>query len=374
MKITDVEAISLRLPEVEERCDGTQDTLVVRVHTDAGLVGVGEVDSAPLVARAVIEAPVSHSIQRGLRELLVGRDPLAVEPLWERMYGGTLYFGRRGAALHAISGVDLALWDLAGQALGQPVWQLLGGAYRSRVRAYASSLFGPTPAATADLGRGFRDQGFTAVKFGWGPLGQGDEAIDLALVREARAGAGPGMDLMIDAGCAWDVRTAIQRARRFAEQDVYWLEEPLHPDNLEGYARLAAAVDVRIAAGEEEAGRHAFLDLMDRGRIDVVQVDVTRCGGLTEAKRIAAAAHDRHLPVVNHSFKTGINLAASLHFLAAVPNAFILEYPISPSPLRDQLTHEQFPVVDGHVAVPTAPGLGVTLNEAVVDRYRVTGS
>jgi len=130
-------------------------------------------------------------------------------------------------------------------------------------------------------------------------------------------------------------------------------------------------VDVRIAAGEEEAGRHAYLDLMDRGKIDVVQIDVTRCGGLTEARRIARLAQDRHLPVVNHSFKTGINLAASLHFLAAVPGAFILEYPITPSPLRDQLTREQFPVVDGLVQVPDAPGLGVTLNEETVERYRV---
>src|SRR5262245_39784501 len=371
MRITDVEAIYLRLPEIEERCDGTQDTLVVLVTADTGRVGLGEVDSAPLVAKAVIEAPVSHTIQRGLRELLVGQDPLTIEPLWERLYEGTLYFGRRGAALHAISGVDIALWDLAGQALGQPVWQLLGGQYRNRLRAYASSLFGPTPAATAALARGFRDQGFTAVKFGWAPLGQLDEATDLALVREARAGVGPAMDLMIDAGCVWDVKTAIRRARQFAEQDVYWLEEPLHPDNLTGYAHLAEAVDLRIAAGEEEAGRHAFLDLMDRGRIDVVQVDVTRCGGLTEAKRIAALAHDRRLPVVNHSFKTGINLAASLHFLAAVPNAFILEYAISPSPLRDQLTQEQFPVVEGHVAVPNGPGLGITLNEETIRRYRV---
>jgi len=371
MKITAVETYSLRLPEVEERCDGTQDTLVVRVRTDAGIDGIGEVDSAPLVAQAVIDAPVSHTIQRGLRAILVGENPLEVERLWDRMYEATLFFGRRGPVIHAMSGVDLALWDIRGKLLGRPVHELLGGARRTRVRAYASSLFGAGPAATADLARGFRDQGFTAVKFGWAPLGMVDEATDVALVREARRGAGDAMDVLVDAGCVWDAKTAIRRARRFQEYGIGWLEEPLHPDDLQGYARLAAAVDVPIAAGEEESSRHSYLDLMDRGKIDVVQVDVTRCGGLTEARRIAALAADRHLPVVNHSFKTGINLAASLHFVATAATGFILEYPITPSPLRDQLTREQFPLVDGLVEVPTAPGLGVTLNEETVERYRV---
>jgi L-alanine-DL-glutamate epimerase-like enolase superfamily enzyme len=370
MKITAVETFYLRLPEIEERCDGTQDTLVVRIQTDAGISGIGEVDSAPLVAQAIIDAPVSHTIQRGLRAVLLGENPLEIERLWDKMYEATLYFGRRGPVIHTMSGVDLALWDIAGKALRKPVHALMGGARRNDVRAYASSLFGATPAETADKARAFRDEGYTAVKFGWSPLGE-NEATDLALVREARNGLGPDVDLLIDAGCVWDAKTALQRARRFAEQNIYWLEEPLHPDDVEGYRRLSDATEVRIAAGEEESSRHSYLDLMDRGKIDVVQVDVTRCGGLTEAHRIARLAHDRGLPVVNHSFKTGINLAASLHFVATAPTAFILEYPISPSPLRDTVTHEWFPVVNGRVQIPDAPGLGVTLNEETVQRYRV---
>lgn len=370
MKITEVEGIYLKLPEIEERCDGTQDTLVVRVRTDNGLVGLGEVDSCPLVCKAVIEAPTSHSICHGLRDLLVGEDPLEIERLWEKMYQGALYYGRRGPVLHAMSGIDIALWDLAGQVAGKPIHALLGASYHRRIRAYASSLWGPTPEATRDLAAGFRDEGFTAAKFGWAPMGP-DEALDVALVTAARAGLGPDADLMVDAGCVWDAKTAIRRARRFAEQNIFWLEEPLPPDDLEGYARLSAAVDVRIAAGEEESGRIAYRDLMDRGRIDVVQVDVTRCGGLTEARRIAHLAADRNLPVVNHSFKTGINLAASLHWLASLPNAFILEYSVAPSPLRESLTRETFPVEEGQVAVPQAPGLGVTLDEEIVARYRV---
>jgi L-rhamnonate dehydratase len=372
MKITEVEGIYLKLPEIEERCDGTQDTLVVRVRTDSGHVGLGEVDSCPLVCKAVIEAPTSHSICHGLRDLLVGEEfhPLEIERLWETMYQGALYYGRRGPVLHAMSGIDIALWDIAGQVLGQPIHVLLGASYHRRVRAYASSLWGPTPEATRDLAIRFRDEGFTAAKFGWAPMGP-DEALDVALVKAARQGLGAEADLMVDAGCVWDAKTAIRRARRFAGENVFWLEEPLPPDDLDGYARLSAAVDVRIAAGEEESGRHAYRDLMDRGRIDVVQVDVTRCGGLTEARRIAQMAADRNLPVVNHSFKTGINLAASLHWLASLPNAFILEYSVAPSPLRESLTRETFAVEDGHVAVPQAPGLGVTLDEAIVSRYRV---
>jgi L-alanine-DL-glutamate epimerase-like enolase superfamily enzyme len=370
MKITAVDTYYLRLPAIEERCDGTQDTLVIRVSTDAGISGVGEVDSAPLVARAIVDAPVSHTIQRGLREVLIGENPLEIERLWDKMYDATLYFGRRGPVIHAMSGVDLALWDIAGKAYQAPVHELLGGARRHLVRAYASSLFGETPEATRRRATEFRDQGFTAVKFGWSPMGM-DEETDIALVREARAGAGPKMDVMVDAGCIWDAKTAIQRARRFQEHGVYWLEEPLHPDDLEGYRRLSEAVEMRIAAGEEESSRHSYLDLMDRGKIDIVQVDVTRCGGLTEARRIARLAHDRGLPVVNHSFKTGINLAASLHFVATAPTGFILEYPISPSPLRDELTKEKFPVIEGMVALPEGYGLGVTINEETLNRYRV---
>jgi L-alanine-DL-glutamate epimerase-like enolase superfamily enzyme len=269
-----------------------------------------------------------------------------------------------------MSGIDIALWDIAGQVAGKPIHALLGGSYHRRIRAYASSLWGPTPEATRDLATRFREEGFTAAKFGWAPMGP-DEAVDVALVKAARQGLGGDADLLVDAGCVWDAKTAIRRARRFAEENVFWLEEPLPPDDLDGYARLSAAVDVRIAAGEEESGRHAYRELMDRGRIDVVQVDVTRCGGLTEARRIAHMAADRNLPVVNHSFKTRINLAASLHWLASLPNAFILEYSVAPSPLRESLTRESFPVENGHVAVPQSPGLGITLDDAIVSRYRV---
>lgn len=369
MKITDIEAIWLQLPTVDERCDGTQDTLVVRVHTDEGIVGVGEVDSAPMVAKAIIEAPMSHGIARGLRLCVMGENPLDIVRLWDRMYQGSIFFGRGGAAQQAISGVDMALWDIAGKAMGQPVYRLLGGGFRDRLRAYASILFQDTPQATYDLARSLADQGYTAAKFGWGPIGT-DEATDLAHVSMARKGLGDKLDLMIDAGICYDTATAIKRAQQFAEYSPFWLEEPLHPDNIAGYARLAAVAPIRIAAGEQETTLGGFQALLDAG-LAVVQPDVARVGGPTQAIQIGRLAAQHHRLCVNHSYKTGISIAASLHFLAALPNSSLLEYCVEQGPLRQTLTRETFPVHDGYVAVPQGPGLGVTLDEDVIARYRV---
>jgi L-alanine-DL-glutamate epimerase-like enolase superfamily enzyme len=272
-----------------------------------------------------------------------------------------------------MSGIDLALWDIKGKVLGLPVWKLLGGGFHHKIRAYASSLFGQTPAKTRERGQRFVDQGFTAVKFGWDPMGR-DEETDIALVREARRGVGDKVSLLIDAGLCWDAKTAIQRARRFEEFDLFWLEEPLMPDNYEGYRRLVEATAIRIAAGEEESERRSFLDLMDKGKIDVVQIDLTRCGGLTEGRKIASLADDRGLPCVNHGFTTYVNVAAALHFLASIPNAFIMEYVVEEeTTLRNQITRQDFQFEDGYVSVPQTPGLGVELNEEACDRFRWEG-
>ena len=370
MKIIDVEAIILALPEIKERTDGTQDTLIVRVTTDEGIVGIGEVDSSPWVIKAIIEAPKSHTLCRGLKEIVIGENPFEISRIWEKMYQGSIYYGRRGAAIQAMSGIDMALWDILGKATGKPVYEMLGACYRKEIRAYASSLFGESLQETGDMARKYIDHGFTAVKFGWEPLGL-DADYDVRLVKTIREAVGPDVDVMIDAGLVWDAKTAIRMAERFSEYNIFWLEEPLHPDDLDGYARLSQGTNVRIAAGEEESSRFSYIDLMDRGKIDVVQIDAARCGGLTEALRIAQLADDRHKPVVNHAFKTGILIAASLHLLAAVPNAFILEYSVSESQLRREVTRQQFPVVDGKVAIPDSPGLGVDLNEDTIAKYRV---
>jgi L-alanine-DL-glutamate epimerase-like enolase superfamily enzyme len=371
MKITDVKTYYLRSDVVRDRADSGQDALIVVVETDAGISGLGEVDSAPLAVKGVIEAPYSHAVTAGLRSLVIGEDPFETEKIWHKMYRQNIYSGRRGIAIHAMGGIDMALWDIKGKALGLPVWKLLGGGFHAKIRAYASTLFGDTPEETRERGKRFAGQGFSAVKFGWGPLGQ-DEKLDLALVRAAREGIGDDTDLMIDAGLCYDTKTAMQRARQFEEFRPYWFEEPLLPDNYEGYRRLSESTSMRIAAGEEESNRLSYLDLMDRGKIDIVQVDLTRCGGFTEAMKIASLAVDRALPVVNHGFTTYINVASALHFLASIPNSFILEFVVEEGTvLRDEITTQEIAMVDGLVAVPDGPGLGVTLREEALERYGV---
>jgi L-alanine-DL-glutamate epimerase-like enolase superfamily enzyme len=371
MKITQVEAIYLRQPEVRYLCDSGQDALIVRVETDAGITGIGEVDSNPASAKGAIEGPFSHTTACGLGQVVVGEDPFETERLWHKMYRANIYGGRRGVGLHAISGIDMALWDIKGKALGLPVWKLLGGGFQQKLRCYASSLFGATPEKTGALARRYREQGFTAVKFGWDPMGQ-DAKTDVALVREARRGLGEDVDLLIDAGLVWDAKTALQRARAFSDYNIFWLEEPLRPDDYDGYRKLAEATDVRIAAGEEESSRLSFLELMDRGRIDVVQVDLTRCGGFTEAMKIAALAWDRGLPVANHGFTTYINVAAALHWLNSIPNAMICEFVAEEETnLRESVTRQKLRAKDGYLEVPQEPGLGVEVDWDAIARFRV---
>ncbi len=375
MKITEVEAIHLRLPTIAAECNGTQDALLVKIKTDAGLTGIGEVDSSPHVVKAIFDAPYSHTLACGLSQLLIGEDPRDIERLWEKMYRGTLYYGRRGAAIHAISGADIALWDLLGKITGMPVCQLLGGAYHRRMPAYSSDLMPFTPDEAAARAAFLRDAGFTHFKFGWGGIGQ-SEAQDFALVGAVRQAVGDEASLMIDVGLCWDAATAQARIRRLEEFQLTWIEEPLPPDDLIGYARLADAVETRIAAGEESATCWEFADLMDRGHIDVVQVDVSRAGGLTESRRIAHMAHQRNLPCVPHAYSTGVLLAASLHWAASLPNGWMVEYTVEDSPLATGLNgtgllREPLRARDGWLTVPDAPGLGIELDEEMIAKYRV---
>ena len=369
MKITKVEAIYLRLPVVTTDCDGTQDDLVVLVHTDEGIIGVGEVDSAPTVAKAVIEAPMSHAIANGLANVLVGENPLDIRRLWDKMYRATIYYGRFGPAIHAMSGIDIALWDIYGKVMGKPVYQLLGGAYHSKLRAYASILFGNTPAETKKIAKLWTSKGFTAIKFGWGPFGA-DAKLDEQHAQAAREGMGPKTDFMIDVGCAWNWKTAVLREQMLRQFNPFWIEEPLLADDYEGYGKLSAASPTRIAAGEGESNPPFFERLMREGGVDIVQPDVARCGGLTAAMKIADIAKGLGRGVCNHAYKTGISVAASIHYLAAISNGVVLEYCVEEGPLRQTTTKEKFPVVKGYVDVPQTPGLGVTLNMDTIDKYR----
>jgi len=320
-----------------------------------------------------VNAPGSHAIANSLHQLLVGEDPLDVERLWHKMYRGLIYIGRRGIALHALSGIDIALWDIKGKVLGKPVCELIGTPKRDKVRAYASMLMPNEPAEVRERVSALREQGFTAVKLGWGPLGA-DPAKDVELAAAAVEAAGEGGAILIDAGLGYgrDAKTAIAVAEQLDGLGVFWLEEPFEPDEYEAYAELADAVDIRVAAGEQDTTLWGFRELIERGHVDLVQPDVTRCGGITELLRIAEFAHDRGVETVPHAWKSGIIKAASLHVNAVLPDALYQEYCIADTPINNSLTNELLPIDgDGFLQVPTAPGIGVTLNEDVVAKYRV---
>jgi len=380
MIITQVEALILRQPIVDAtRADGGQDTLVVRIHTDSGLVGVGEVDSSPEVTKAVIDAPASHSVHNGLRALLIGRDPLDVTGLWEDLYRGSIYAGRRGAGIHALSGVDMALWDIKGQASGKPISALLAETLGDRrpltsVRVYASALMEQTPELVADRVSGVREMGFTALKLGWGPLGP-DPKFDARLAAAARAAAGDAMDLMLDAGYGYgtNVAAATYVGDAMAELGFLWLEEPFLPDAVEAYAELTAQSKVPVAAGEQNATRFEFLELARMQALNVWQPDVSRCGGITEILRITELAEQYGVWLVPHAWKSGILKAASLHVNAVIPGQRLQEWSIADNPLQQQLVSTALPIIDGAAAVPTQPGLGVQVDDAIVREYLVTG-
>jgi L-alanine-DL-glutamate epimerase-like enolase superfamily enzyme len=372
VRITDVEAIILRQPVLDDGiADGSQDDLVIKVHTDEGIVGVGEVDSAPEAVAALVARQSSHAIAGSLRDLLVGEDPRDVERLWHKMYRGLVYIGRRGIALHALSGIDIALWDIRGKAEGKAVHELLGGAKRDRVRAYASLLMPDTPEETAERVGALCNDGFTAVKLGWGPLGR-DPRHDVRLAEAAKDAAGD-CDILIDAGLGYvaDAKTAIGVARELERLGIFWLEEPFEPDEYEAYAELADTVEIRVAAGEQDTTVWGFRELIERGHVDLVQPDVTRCGGITEWLRIAELARDHGVETVPHAWKSGIIKAASLQCNAVIPDALLQEYCVAETPINTTLTEERLPVVDGFVEIPTAPGIGVTLDDEVVEHYRV---
>jgi L-rhamnonate dehydratase len=374
VKITDVEAVVLRQAVLNEGiADGSQDDLVILVSTDEGITGIGEVDSAPEAVQALVHQRGSHAVATGLRDALVGQDPLEVEALWDRMYRSVIYVGRRGIAIHAISGIDIALWDIKGKALGRPVCELLGTPVRSRVRAYASMLMPDTPEETFERVAALREQGFTAVKLGWGPLGR-DAEHDVRLAAAAKGAAGDGVEIMIDAGLGYvaDADVAIRVARELEELGIYWLEEPFEPDEYEAYAALADAVELTVAAGEQDVTRWGFRELIERGRVDLVQPDVTRCGGITETLRIAELARERGVATVPHAWKSGIIKAASLHVNAVLPDALFQEYCVADTEINTRLTQQRLPLeADGCVAVPTAPGLGVDLDPDVFESLRV---
>lgn len=352
---------------------------------DAGLVGIGEVDANPWIIKATIEAPGSHIMSLGLKELLIGQDPCQPAALWDRLYTFTAMSGRRGADICAIGALDISIWDLYGKAMGRPVWQLLGGERQRFITPYASLL----PAGrtlqeykTSLLAKAkwAKDYGFRAAKmevcvngpYAHNLLVEEDEAI-VDLVAACREAVGPDMIMMVDVAYAWsDWKAALRILRQLERYDLFFLETPLRSDDLDGYARLSDATSIRIAAGEWLNSRFEFADLMDRGRIDVAQPDVGRVGGLTEALRVVEMALDRGKIIVPHCWKTGIGVAASAHLAAASTNCRFIEFlppSVAESALRRDLVSEELQIEGGKLALPVRPGLGVELNQEAMQSF-----
>ena len=369
MKITDIETIILRLPQVEANGDGLQDLLLILVHTDEGITGIGEAHTVPLVLKAIIDAPVSQLTGQGLRQMLVGEDPLRISALWSKMYHHTSTYGRRGVVVHAISGIDMALWDILGKAVGRPLHALLGGATTGRLRAYASDLAPHSAEELIENALEHMRTGYTAMKFGWGRLGNHirDDADHVARLREA---VGDETGIMLDLGTPIALDSAIWLGEALAKHDVIFLEEPLSPDDLDGFRLLTKRSPTPIATGEKETTRHGFRDLIERGGLRIIQPDVARCGGITEFMRIAALSEARKVEVVPHCWASDILVAATAHCLATFDAPRFLEFNATRNPLKTDLLLDPIRPVDGHVAVPTGPGLGVELNPDTVARYR----
>lgn len=374
MKIIAVDPFYLKMQQITDTADGTQDTLVVRIQTDEGITGWGECDASPLVSLAAFCCPMSHGNIINIRESLIGEildNPNDIVRLYQKALRNGLDIQQ---IHHAYSGADIALWDIVGQKLGEPIYRLLEPQSQGHSKLpYASVLFGDTPEETHQIATQLREQGYCAAKFGWGPMGRFGEENDITLVHAAREGMGEDAQIMIDAGVVWgeDYETAYARAQRFAQFSPTWLEEPLAPDAIEAYMGLSKRnPPVPIAAGEGSGTYRMAEDLILHGGIQFVQIDVGRIGGITAAFRVRQLAEQHGIQYVNHTFKSHLSLAASLHVFATNASFDLLEYPAEGSELSQRLTVERLEVgSDGKVALTGKPGLGVHVDTEAVGAY-----
>ncbi len=390
MKITDVTTIKLRFPMQVAMADAIhympdRPTLLVQVHTDAGIVGLGEA-----AAYGGFLESTEAIIIGELRRTILGQDPFRVEKLWSMMATRAHQRGRRGMLMMAMSGVDIALWDIIGQATRTPLYRLLGG-YREALPAYASAGFyaqDKDARALAEEVGGYAARGFRCVKMKVGrqpsallnPLHDmpaADYATvsfeeDVERVRAARAAIGPDVKLAVDANNAFTPSLALKFMQAIEDQDIYWFEEPVATDDIDGSALVAHQLTTPVSGYETETGLPGFRELITRHAVDIVQPDVIWSGGITECRKIAALAQAYGLPVIPHVFSSAVSSIANMHYIAALPNGSWLEFDQNPNALRSELFEEPLTVdSDGNIRLPDRPGLGVTLNQATIDRYRI---
>ncbi len=390
MVITDITTIKLRYDMPVAMADAihympSRPTLLVQVHTDEGITGLGEAATYGGFLEST-EAIVLNE----LRQTILGQDPFKVEKLWQMMVTRAHQRGRRGMLMMAISGIDIALWDIIGQATRTPLYRLLGG-YRDTLDAYASAGFyagDKDVAALANEFAGYVERGFRFAKM---KVGRNPEVMlnplhdmpaadyatatleeDIERVKAVREAIGPKVRLAIDANNAWTPSVALRFMREVERFNIYWLEEPVATDDLEGSALVAHQLDTPVSGYETETGLPGFRELITRRAVDIVQPDVIWTGGITECRKVAALAQAYGLPVIPHVFSSAVSSIANMHFIAAIPNGGLLEFDQNLNPLRSELFEEPIDITpEGKVHLSERPGLGVTLNQETIKRYQV---
>jgi len=369
MKITEIIPIPLygRTPDTgwDQGLDPEENLMtLIQVRTDEGVTGIGSVFTS--------ESLVSGALKL-LRPYFTGESALEPERISEKLHQSTFWQGRGGTVAHAISGIDIALWDILGKATGQPVSRLLGGIYRDRIKPYGSILF-EEPEALGPKLEAVVARGFKAIKMGWNQFGRVSARMDEALVKTARKTVGPDVELMVDAGGSeqyWPhgYKWALQTSMMLAEYDITWFEEALPPDDIEGFARLRDHAPLPITSGEVLTRRQSFMPWIERGAVDYIQPDVTKVGGLSEMRRIHWHAYDHNILLVPHGWNTAVGLAADLQLSAAMPVARWVEY-LTPSPYIEDIVAEPFTLdEEGMLKIPCEPGLGIKIDWDGVEKH-----
>lgn len=371
MKITGVKTLRLRaeIPpdgQVFSRSGvrNARAATLVRVDTDAGVFGLGSCSGNGEMIEAVVE--------KVLKPFLLGMDPTDIDAIWDKAYfrGGHKEFGTRGIGVVALSGIDIALWDILGKVRDVPLYQLLGGKCRDKVPVYATALYPEEPSRVAKRARGFAEQGFHGVKIKVGF----DLDQDIEIVRAVRRELGKDFLVMTDANQGYSLDVALKAADAFADCGAYWLEEPLFVEDIEGHAALREKGRMPIAVGENLHMSYAFENFIVRGAVDFIQPDVARAGGVTEMRKIVALAGRHKVPVSFHTWGDGVALAASVHLAAALKDCIEMELDYTYNPLREELLREPFKVSNGYLLPPDKPGLGIELSEGALNRFVFRGA
>ncbi|NEU31392.1 mandelate racemase/muconate lactonizing enzyme family protein [bacterium LRH843] len=381
MKIIDVKThiLSTELEQPFAFSQGWVDrrvAMIVEIKTDEGITGWGESINHGLQPPELSASVVEHA----LKPIILGKSPFDVEVLWETMYNSTRPFGQKGVVLYAISAIDIALWDIIGKAFKKPVHQLLGGAFRKEIEAYATGFYrtknGNYPQDVVEEALRHKENGYKGMKLKTG-FGIKEDIEDMVAVREA---VGEDIKLMMDANCAYNVPAARRIIKELEHIKVHWFEEPISPEDIDGYCELKNLSSMYIAAGENEASKIGFRDWISRKAVDVLQPDLGSAGGFTECKKIAALAQAWQMTLIPHVWGTGIGLAAAVQFIATLPPQPLSLHPIEPMLEYDQSSHPFRQELingalnlnrQGMVEVSDLPGIGVEIDQTVIEKYKV---